>query len=596
MNTNFVSAWLALSVLCTVRAAAAEKPNVIIVLTDDQGYGDLSCHGNPVLKTPNLDRFHAGSVRFTDFHVSSLCAPTRAALLTGRDALRAGVWSTTTDRSILLAGLPTLADLFAAGGYATAMFGKWHLGDAPPYRPSDRGFSESLHAPGGMIGMVDDSWGSDVMNPVFFHNNRPETFEGYREDILFAEAMRWMDAQRKTAAPFFVYLATFAPHGPHWAPENDTAPYRHLDKNSKRNPVAGFFGMLANIDGNFGKLEAFLEKTGLAENTIVIFLGDNGGTAGVRIHNAGMRGSKGNPEEGGHRVPFFIRWPKGGLDGGRDIAELAAHIDVMPTLAELCGLSDILPAGIDGISLVPLLRGSCDPLPTRHLFVRRDEQLKNDPDFRPEIFGKSSAVLSGKWRLIGGSELYDISADPGQMTDIAASYPEVVRPMREAQEAFWAEVYPGTFDGPRPIRLGGGEDVKITPMLGRPLNRDAVARQRQVRDGTPSQTEWSVEVASPGTYRIECRRWPREADAAMTAALPPLSGTLVNEPKGKALPVASVRLHVGDKEWVQPVSEGEKFVAFDVPLEAGTCKLTARMLDASGREIADAYFVYISKS
>jgi arylsulfatase A-like enzyme len=584
---------MALSISATVIAAepaASAKPNIVLILTDDQGYGDLSCHGNPVLKTPHLDKLHAESLRLTDFHASPVCSPTRAALLTGLDALKAGIWSTATDRSMMLAGLPTMADVFAAGGYRTGLFGKWHLGDAPPYRPQDRGFHETLYEPGGMIGMTVEAWNNDVMNPVLQHNGRAERFTGYREDILFDEAMKWMRECQRSGRPFLTCLATFSPHGPCLVPEKYAAPYRKGP--GKR--AADFFGMIANLDENAGRLDAFLAETGLRENTLLIFMTDNGGTAGVRIHNAGMRGNKGDPVEGGHRVPCFLRWPAGGFTGGRDIGELAAHLDLLPTLADLCGLKDKLPAGLDGVSLAPLLRGEVRRLPPRFLFVRHDQELKRADGYRPDPF-RHSAVLTGPWRLIEGRELYDIANDPSQERDLAAQHPGRVRQMREAQEAHWSGVYPRTFDARRPIRIGD-EPVTLTPLSARPEQGEALVTQRHVRSGQPSFAEWTLQVTEPARYRLEARRWPAEAETALTAAVPAFRGAFMKYPPGKTLPIAALRVRVAGIERTLPCPAGAKAIATTLELPTGELRLTARFLDSENQELTDAYYLTLTKA
>src|ERR1041384_345214 len=295
---------------CTAPSAApsGSKPNVILVLTDDQGYGDLSCLGNPILRTPNLDRLHAESIRFTDFHVAPMCTPTRGQLMTGRDALANGAMNVSSGRTPLRRGIPTMADAFAASGYRTGQFGKWHLGDTYPFRPHDRGFHESIFFPSSHISSAPDYWNNDYFDDTYVHNGKREKYAGYCTDVFFGEAMKWMKGCAARGQPFFTYLPTNAPHGPLFCSDKYREPYKSQPRN-----VASFFGMIANIDENMAKLDAFLVANGLRENTILIFMTDNGGTVGVPVFNAGMRGKKIDLYEGGHRVPCFIRWPAGGL-------------------------------------------------------------------------------------------------------------------------------------------------------------------------------------------------------------------------------------------------------------------------------------------
>ena len=281
------------------------RPNIIFVLTDDQGYGDLACLGNPILKTPALDRLHADSVHLTDFHVAPVCTPTRGELMTGQDAMRNGATFVCMGRSLLRADLPTLADILADNGYHTGHFGKWHLGDNYPYRPQDRGFHETVHHPAWGITSAADHYGNDYFDDHYRHKDEIKRYRGYCTDVWFEEAMRWMQGCHSRSEPFFAYIATNAPHGPLWVPDEFRQPY--LD--GIRRDEASFFGMIANIDANMARLERFLLDNGIRDNTLLIFMTDNGTATGQEIYNAGMRGRKTSLYEGGHRVPCFIRWP-----------------------------------------------------------------------------------------------------------------------------------------------------------------------------------------------------------------------------------------------------------------------------------------------
>src|SRR5438309_2823879 len=335
----------------------SRRPNIIFVLTDDQGYGDLSCHGNPVLQTPNLDRLHDEGVRFTDFHVSPTCSPTRAALLTGRHEFKNGVTHTILERERLTLKATTIAQVLKSAGYTTGIFGKWHLGDEPDHWPDKRGFDEMfIHGCGGIgqsyPGSCGDVPGNTYFDPAILHNGKFERTNGYCTDVFFAQALRWIESV-KGERPFFCYLATNAPHAPlHVRPEDEK---RYADKVRDLN-VAKFFGMIANIDDNVGRLLDKLKDWGIERDTLIIFMNDNGGTAGVSVFNAGMRGQKVTPWLGGTRASSFWRWP-GKLKPG-DVDRLAAHIDFFPTVAEIAGakLTDEVKAQVEGQSLVPLLR------------------------------------------------------------------------------------------------------------------------------------------------------------------------------------------------------------------------------------------------
>ena len=323
---------------------------MIIVLTDDQGYGDLSCHGNPTLKTPNLDRLHAQSVRLTDFHVAPMCTPTRSQLLTGRDALDNGAMNVSSGRTMIRRGIPTMADVFAAGGYRTGLFGKWHLGDNYPYRPQDRGFHKALWFPSSHIPSAPDAWNNDYFNTTY----RTETGErvslpGYCADVQFDQAMRWMEETASGGAAVLrlprAEQRPLAVVGAGPVPRAVPRP-RHRTSRS-------FFAMVANIDHNMGRLEAMLRRTGLRDDTILIFMTDNGGTVGVKHFNAGMKAGKVTLWDGGHRVPMFVRWPAGKLGEPRDVDALTHVQDVLPTLIDLCGLEAPRPTPSSTASASP---------------------------------------------------------------------------------------------------------------------------------------------------------------------------------------------------------------------------------------------------
>ena len=346
----------------SVLAAADDRPNVIIVITDDQGYGDLSCHGNPILKTPHLDALYAESVRLADYHVSPTCSPSRSAIVTGHWTNRTGVWHTIMGRSMLRENEVTMGQIFKDAGYATGMFGKWHLGDNYPFRPEDRGYTEVMRLGGGGVGQTPDYWDNAYFDGSYWHNSVPEPVKGFCTDVFFDYAKRFIRAQKLAGKPFLAWIATNAPHGPMHAPEGASAPYRDQGTH-----LANFYGMIANIDDNVGALRALLDEEGLTENTIFIFTTDNGTSSGAKVFNASMRGAKGSEYDGGHRVPFFVHWPDGELSGGRDVMPITAHVDVLPTLIDLCGVAAPKEITFDGVSLEPLLRGDSEDWPDRIL-------------------------------------------------------------------------------------------------------------------------------------------------------------------------------------------------------------------------------------
>lgn len=563
--------------------AAATQPNVIIVLTDDQGYGDLSSHGNPVLRTPNLDRLRTQSIRLTDFHVAPMCTPTRSSLLTGRDCLRTGAYLVCSGYGFIREDIPTLANVFAAGGYRTGIFGKWHLGDSYPYRPQDRGFEETLVFHGWGIGCANDYWNNAYQDCHFRRNGQARLYKGYCTDVFFDEAMKWMQGCAKRKQRFVLYLPTNVPHGPAWVPESYAAPYLGKVKPNQ----ARFFGMIANLDENMGKLDAMLKETGLYDNTLLIFMTDNGGTAGVPVFNAGMRGHKTEYYDGGHRVPCFIRWPAGGLHSPCDLNALTQCQDILPTLMDLCGLSAPAQAAFDGTSLAPLLRGQPQPELDSRILVTQYAIWQ-------EFLGPTkwnSAVLHQKWRLVHGKELYDVSADPAQTNNLAQNEPGVVSRLRDHYERWWQQIEP-TVRHYNPIHLGSPRE-KLVCLSSQDWAALNTSNTPDIRRGINRNGAWHVQVERAGQYEIALRRWPLEADAPITAAVPAFRGPLGGFDAGKALPIARARLRVGSVDRTRPVAAADKEAAFTVDLPQGRTELQTWFYDDAGEELCGAYYVYV---
>lgn len=571
---------------------APMPPNVIVVITDDQGYGDLSAHGNPILKTPELDELHGESVRFTDFHVSPTCAPSRGALMSGQWTNRAGPWHTIMGRSMLFQDKITLGDVFSENGYATGLFGKWHLGDNYPYRPEDRGFHEVVRHGAGGVGQTPDYWNNAYFDDTYFHNGEPKPFEGYCTDVYFNEAKRFIKSQASEGKPFFAWISTNAPHSPYHAPEKYWKPY--LENEGVDERLAIFFGMIANIDENVGALRSWLETENLAENTLFIFMTDNGTSNGRPVFNAGMRGGKGSEYDGGHRVPFFVHWPAAGYDRPRDIDRLTAHVDLLPTLVDLCRLEPIREDyTLDGRSFAPLLNDPQADWPDR--VVITDSQRVVDP-----IKWKNSSTMTGRWRLINGQELYDIEADPGQTRDLAAQSPEVVAELRAAYETWWADISPAFKETSR-IHVGNPRENPstltahdwITGGKTPPWNQSNIRRTRQ----TDSQF-WALTVEEAGTYRIALRRWPRESGLSLrspTAPGDPVPGLVAfRETPGAALPIVGARIQVADKTMEMALPEDRDEAVFELELPAGDTRLEA-IFELESGAIEGAYYAYVEK-
>jgi arylsulfatase A-like enzyme len=426
-----------LGATAAIGAADAPRPNIVFILTDDQGYGEMSCHGNPILQTPNLDRLHAEGVRFTDFHVSPTCAPTRAALQTGRHEFRSGVTHTIAERERLSLKATTLAGVLRGAGYATGIFGKWHQGDEEAYRPYRRGFDETfIHGAGGIgqtyPGSCGDAPGNTYFDPAVLHNGVFEKTKGFCTDVFFGKAIGWIREKKAEGKRFFAWITPNAAHSPYVCPEEYRK--RFVGKGLKDDAIA-YYGMIAGIDDNVGKLLEELRRLGIERETLVIFMTDNGHSIG-NLYNAGMRGMKGTPYQGGTRVPAFFRWP--GTLEPRDVGDLAAHVDIFPTLAEIAG-AKLPDVPLDGRSLVPLLRDPKASWPDRTLFIHLGRWQKGKAR---ESKHASCAVRTTRFRLVNDRELYDIPADPGETTDVSDRNPEAVAAIRKAYDAWWESVLP----------------------------------------------------------------------------------------------------------------------------------------------------------
>jgi arylsulfatase A-like enzyme len=421
------------------------RPNIIFILTDDQGYGDLGCYGHPYVQTPNLDKLHTQSTRLTDYHVSPTCAPTRSALMTGNAPFKNGVTHTILERERMTLDTTTIAEVLKNAGYTTGIFGKWHLGDEDPYQPHNRGFDEVfIHGGGGIgqayAGSCADAPDNKYFDPVIRHNNTFVKTEGFCTDIFFNQALRWINTPHDK--PFFAYISTNAPHAPLISPDSYREPY---DDKSDDKDTASFYGMITNIDDNVGQLMDKLDEWGLTENTLLVFMTDNGPSP-FSDFNAGMAGRKGTVHEGGTRVPAFFRLP-GKLAAGRDIDRLTRHVDIFPTFADIAGAD--MGTDVDGRSLLSLLEDPQSAWEDRYecFHVGRWGKAGTpnwdrghcDPD---KAKYENFAVRNERWRLVGTEELYDIENDPGEKTNVIDQHPEIAKEMLDAYDRWWDEVRP----------------------------------------------------------------------------------------------------------------------------------------------------------
>lgn len=418
--------WTRRQLLASSFAFAERRPNVVVILTDDQGYGDFSLRRNPILKTPNLDRLAGESVEFTRFSVSPVCAPTRAALMTGRYPLRTGVHGVTKGRETMRRNEVTIADCLKPAGYRTSLIGKWHLGENYPYVPHARGFDE-------FTGFRTGHWNWYFDSPVE-RNGKPGQLKGFIADALTDEAIEFV--RRPSRDPYFLYLAFNTPHAPYQVPD---AYFNKFAGHGLSVENQTIYGMVSNLDDNIGRLLPNLD-----DNTIVMFMCDNGPQ--TDRFNAGLRGRKGSVYEGGTRSPLYVRYPAR-LKGGRQIPHIAGHIDVLPTILDLTQVQR--PAGppLDGVSLKPLLEGNTANWPARQIFTHADQQ----PDPTKPYPG---CVRDQQFKMVNGKELYDLAADPAEANNLAAQQPQRIASMVRDYETWFAATLEGFTPGAPRIEVG----------------------------------------------------------------------------------------------------------------------------------------------
>lgn len=474
-----------------VRGQAAQKrnrPNVVVILTDDQGWGDLSVHGNSNLDTPNIDSLARDGALFDRFYVCPVCAPTRAEFLTGRYHLRGGVHGVSTGAERLNVDEKTIGDTFKAGGYATAAYGKWHNGTQYPYHPNARGFDE-------FYGFCSGHWGQ-YFDPMLEHNGRIVRGKGFIIDDLTEHGLSFIERNKDRC--FLCYLPFNTPHSPFQVPErfyekfkSGAIKMRNRDPQKERlDRTRCALAMCENIDWNVGRVLAKLEELNLSENTIVVYYSDNGPNSWR--WNDKMKGKKGSTDEGGVRVPCLVRWP-GRIEAGKEISQIAGAIDLLPTLADMVGIPVVGDKPLDGISLKPLLLGRAKNWPDRMIFSHQR--------------GKVS-VRTQRYRLDSGGMLFDMEADPGQFKDISKEQPQVAARLSRAVARWRKDVLPKSPDD-RPFPIGYAEfPATILPA------RDGIARGNIRRSaGAPNcsfftnwksaddKITWDIEAASSGRYQ-----------------------------------------------------------------------------------------------
>jgi arylsulfatase A-like enzyme len=568
--------------------ADSGKPNVIIILADDQGYGDLSCTGNPILETPALDNLHNESIRFNDFHVAALCTPTRGELMTGIDAMHSNCSAVTKARHIPKRDLIMMPQIFKDNGYATGLFGKWHLGDNYPDRPMDKGFDKCVWIKG--WGLRSESEYDNDYYATRYRDGIADKVETdmYCSDLWFLQAKNWMEAKQDAGESFFTYIALNAPHGPFDAPTEDYNYYKDKVTDEK---LASFFGMIRNIDTNMASFEQWMVSRGLKDNTILIYMGDNGTPIGETVYNAGLRGKKGDHYEGGHRNVCFIRWPDGNLILPQTISTPTQVQDILPSLIDLAQLDNKTNAQFDGISLAPLLKGDVNDLEDR-MFVVQYSKDNSDEDYK-----YSGSIIWDKWRLVLGNELYDLKNDLAQTTNVASQNPDVLNAMKAFYEDWWADVPRGNdqivpllvdLDNENPVMLNSAE-----------WENNAVNAQWNIAAATGGSKggELPLYIEKAGSYQIELSRWPFEFNQSLTTKgiSQAIGGTPINQ--GVALPIeyGAIQLGTGAVVTNRKSNPNSTKISFNLNLNKGATTLQAWFKDAEQNDLCGAYYIRIGE-
>ena len=560
-------------------AWALDRPNVIIIFTDDQGYGDLSCHGNPILETPNFDKLHSESVRFDNFHVAPVCTPSRSELMTGLYAMRNKAGMVPAGRNLMRRDIVTMPEVFAANGYGTGLFGKWHLGDTYPHRPMDRGFQRVVwHKGWGLASEIE--YDNDYYYTRYLDEMEVKYSDRFCANLWFDEAMKWMDLQIEAKQPFFSYIALNTPHSPFHALEEDYDKYK--DQVDDPN-VAHFFGLISNADDNYGRLDSWLEMRGIKDDTIIVFMNDNGSSRGDKIYNAGMRGKKGSGYEGGHRAICFIRWPNGGLGTPRTVNNLSHITDILPTFTDLLDF-DVPETGdpFDGVSLKPIIKNLDIIDENRKVIVQFGGRVRPQKYYR-------SCVIWKNWRLNGEEELYELGSDPGQKNDVSTQHPEVVRELKRHYDAYWASIE-DSIDVIEPVVIGNPAEPFTDLTSNNWVEVDFDNRGR-VAAANSMGGIWEVKVEKAGVYLVRLSRWPLYMDRSLSSFGPAETiGGMPIDP-GRALPIESGSLSVnGNKPIVAKPIASDSFIEMRIELPEGQHSLQGWFHDAQGTRLSGAFY------
>lgn len=583
-------------------AITKPAPNIVLIMTDDQGYGDIGRNQNPIINTPSIDALAEQSARLSNFHVDPTCSPTRAALLTGKHSLKAGVWHTILGRYMLGPEHETLAEVLADNGYETSIFGKWHLGDNYPYRPQDQGFDEAFIHGGGGVGQTPDYWGNTQFNDTYYRNGVEEKTQGYATTVWFDEAIKFIDKKRDK--PFFTYVALNAPHGPYRAPESFIKPYLDLGLNRT---MASFYGMITHIDGQVARLRQHLKDTDQLNNTIFIFMTDNGSSyhqtndklqlsnSHLALQtkfpdwqpNSNMRGYKVSVYDGGHRVPFYISYPNSQIKPG-DYNQITAHFDVMPTLLSLASIKHDTE-DLDGQDLSQLMISGNDNSLDKRSIVITNQRVYHPSEKRP------TTVATQQWRLVSKSEnyeLYNIKQDPSQQNNVIAKHPEIAKKLLKDKEKWWFESQQVGFNdryisvgnkAEDPVRLNAMDWMEVPDGQAVPwfIGHQSPAEEYDhvhwlTKEDKYQALPWYIDVEKSATYQVKAYFHD------ISAATPVLKKFCV--------------IDVDGKQFIGEVFGRASHCVVDVPLSIGKQKITAWFTDNNTRLTKEkaAFYLYIA--
>jgi arylsulfatase A-like enzyme len=578
-----VSKGLAMLLMAGSGMVLAGTPNLVVFLADDQGWGDLGCTGNPVVQTPNIDALAQGGARFDHFYVSPVCSPTRAEFLTGRHHVRSGVWSTSRGGERINADETLIAEIFRNAGYKTAAFGKWHSGMQYPYHPNARGFDE-------FYGFCSGHWGN-YFSPMLEHNGRLVEGNGFVIDDFTDHAIDFIETHRDS--PLLVYLPYNTPHSPMQVPgkwwnkyKDAKLPRRHRyeDREDKDHTRAAL-AMCENIDWNVGRVLATLDELDLADNTIVVYFSDNGPN-GFRW-NDGLRGKKGSTDEGGVRSPLFIRWP-GQIAADTHIPQISSAMDLLPTLADLAGVSMRGKMPLDGVSLKPLLLGEKEPSSDRMLFSYWNRKL---------------SVRTQRLRFDHDGRLYDMVSDPGQLTDVASQYPAETEKMRNVSNDWKSEMLTGLYDDTRPFVIGhpAAKHTQIPARDGE--GHGNIKRSNKFPNDSffsnwidpGDRITWNCEVGRTGTYQVEVYYTCPEADIGSTVELSFNGSRLVGKITEAHNPPLAGMEHDRVVRRESYVKDFRAMTLGTIHLEEGKGTLGFRALEIPASQVMDFRLLFLTR-